>query len=492
MKNISYPIFCLFLGLVISLTGYAQSKRLALVIGNANYQNGGSLANPINDADDMAKALRSVGFEVILKKDINYRDGISAINEFGRRLPNYGVGLFYFAGHGIEAKNLNYLLPVDVSLQNEGDAEFECIAVQRVLAKMEDAKNPVNIMILDACRDNPFARRWNRSGGQRGLTVEMAPTGSLIAYATAPGKTASDGYGRNGLYTGALLKYLTQPGLPISEILMKTRTQVLQSSGKTQTPWESSSLTGNFYFQEGGKVVNNPIIKPDPIKPEPKKNTDLPNMVYVAGGTFLMGRNNGANDEKPVHTVTLSSFYLSKYEVTVAEYRKFCQATNRQMPEAPSWGWQDNHPIVNVSWEDAVAYCQWAGGRLPTEAEWEYAARGGNKSHGYKYAGSNELDKVAWYDKNSGKQTHPVGEKLPNELGLYDMSGNVWEWCSDWYGAYAATTQTNHQGPPNGSSRCLRGGSWSHYAYSGEVLSRSFDGPVNRDLSSGFRLFRTP
>jgi formylglycine-generating enzyme required for sulfatase activity len=488
MKNISYPIFCLFLGLVISFTGYAQSKRLALVMGNANYQNGGSLANPLNDADDMAKALQSVGFEVILKTDVKYQDAINAINDFVKRLPNYEVGLFYFAGQAVETQNSNYLLPVDVSLQNEEDAEVKCINVQRVLAKMEGAKKLVNIMILDASRHNPFPRKWSRSSGQRDVDY-----GSLIAYATAPGKTVWDGYGRNSLYTGALLKYLTLPGLSITEVFKKTRQQVIKDSDARQIPWESGYLISNFYFQEGGKVVNNSTTTTEVVKPEPKKTTDLSGMVYVEGGTFQMGSNEGGDDEKPAHSVTLSSFYLSKYEVTVAEYRKFCQATQHAMPEkTPIWGWQDSHPMVYVTWEDAEAYCKWAGGRLPTEAEWEYAARGGNKSQGYQYAGANELDKVAWYTDNSGNKPHSVGEKLPNELGLYDMSGNVSEWCSDWSGAYSATAQTNPQGPTNGPYRCLRGGSWLTHDFSSKVLDRSLNEPRVCNQHYGFRLLVTP
>ena len=147
-------------------------------------------------------------------------------------------------------------------------------------------------------------------------------------------------------------------------------------------------------------------------------------MVYVAGGTFQMGSNSGYDNEKPVHTVTVSSFYMDATEVTQAEYRKV-------MGKNPSrFSGCDDCPVENVSWHDANEYAKKVGKRLPTEAEWEYAARGGNKSKGYSYSGSNDLDAVGWYDNNSRSKTHPVAQKQPNELGLYDMSGNVWEWCS--------------------------------------------------------------
>ena len=183
-------------------------------------------------------------------------------------------------------------------------------------------------------------------------------------------------------------------------------------------------------------------------------------MVLVEGGTFQMGSNDGNSDEKPVHTVTVDSFYIGKYEVTVAQYGQFCGATGRRMTPAPKWGLNNNGPIVYVSWESATAYCTWAGGRLPTEAEWEYAARGGNKSRGYKYSGSDDLDDVGWYGGNSSYRMHQAGTKQSNELGIYDMSGNAWEWCSDWYdGSYYGNSPSNNpQGPSSGDARILRGG----------------------------------
>jgi formylglycine-generating enzyme required for sulfatase activity len=168
------------------------------------------------------------------------------------------------------------------------------------------------------------------------------------------------------------------------------------------------------------------------------------NMVFVEGGTFQMGSNSDYN-ELPVHTVTVSSFYMDKTEVTQAEYRKV-------MGKNPSrFSGCDDCPVESVSWHDANEYAKKVGKRLPTEAEWEYAARGGSKSKGYTYSGSNGIDAVGWYDDNSDDKTHPVAQKQPNELGLYDMSGNVWEWCSDRYGSYSSSPQNNPQGPNSGS-----------------------------------------
>ncbi len=237
---------------------------------------------------------------------------------------------------------------------------------------------------------------------------------------------------------------------------------------------------------------------------------DTEGFIYVEGGSFQMGSTEGDDDEEPVHTVRVDSFYMGKYEVTQAEWEEV-------MGSNPSYFKGTNTPVESVSWYDAVEYCNkrsqregltpvytingesvtadWNanGYRLPTEAEWEYAARGGNESKGYKYAGSDNVDQVGWYSGNSGRKTHKVGGKSPNELGLYDMSGNVWEWCWDWYGSYSSGSQTNPKGPSSGSSRVERGGGW--YGLAGHLRSayRNLYSPGDSDLNLGFRLVvRTP
>jgi len=216
--------------------------------------------------------------------------------------------------------------------------------------------------------------------------------------------------------------------------------------------------------------------------------TDITNMVFVEGGTFQMGSNSGDSDEKPVHTVTVKGFWISKYEVTQAEY-------SRVMGTNPSYFKCDDCPVENVSWEDAVEYARRVGGRLPTEAEWEYAARGGTQSRGYRYSGSNNLDEIGWYNNNSGSKTHPVGQKQPNELGLYDMSGNVWEWCEDWYSSeyYQNSPQVEPKGPSSGTDRVLRGGSWHNNGidYNCRLAFRGRVNPDGRGSGRvGFRCVR--
>ena len=225
-------------------------KRLALVIGNSNYQFGGSLINPVNDAHAMKFALENLGFTVIEAVNCNQKTMKIKIDEFGNKLPNYDVGLFFYAGHGVQVKGYNYLIPVDSKLEYERDVEYDCVQAGRVLAKMESAGTKTNLVILDACRDNPFERSWSRGQTAKGLAFMNAPSGSLIAYSTSPGSTASDGKGSNGLYTSALLDYIREEGLQIEVMFRQVRKKVIKESGGKQTPWESTSLLNDFYFNQ--------------------------------------------------------------------------------------------------------------------------------------------------------------------------------------------------------------------------------------------------
>lgn len=226
-------------------------------------------------------------------------------------------------------------------------------------------------------------------------------------------------------------------------------------------------------------------------------------MLPVAGGAFSMGATseqyNGyspSDNEKPVHTVTVSSFYMAETEVTQALWYAVMGAkpTSDGSKWSNDYGLGDNYPAYNISYNDCLEFISKLNDltditfRMPTEAEWEYAARGGNISAGYIFSGSNTPGDVAWYLDNSGSKTHPVKTKNPNELGLYDMSGNVYEWCSDWYGAYDNSDQTDPTGPVDGSRRVLRGGSWSDRATYGRVANRNNFIPSSRSSNYGLRL----
>ncbi|HAN76648.1 MAG TPA: sulfatase [Bacteroidales bacterium] len=232
-------------------------------------------------------------------------------------------------------------------------------------------------------------------------------------------------------------------------------------------------------------------------------------MVFVEGGTFNMGSTEGDPDEKPIHKVTLSSYYMDTYEVTSADFAAFLNENGNKKEGDVLWldiededspiqfvngefvakvGYE-KHPILEISWYAANSYAKWMGKRLPTEAEWEYAARGGKASKNLVYAGSNNIAEVAWYDENSDSDTREVGLKKPNELGIYDMTGNVWEWCSDWYDEmyYKTAPELNPKGPETGKYRVLRGGAWVSIAKECRVQARDFGYRHDAFYLNGFR-----
>jgi hypothetical protein len=227
-----------------------NEKRYALIIGNSSYPSA-PLKNPVNDATDMAAELKKLGFEVMVYTNAKQKEMLEHIRNFGAKLTaNKGVGLFFFAGHGIQMKGENYLIPVDASIEKEQDIEYESVNLGRLMGEMDAAKNELNIIILDACRNNPFARSF-RSGSGNGLAVPSStPMGTYIAFATDPNNVASDGTGRNGLYTQELLKALSIPGLKIEDVFKKVRQSVYKESNEKQKPWDNSSIFGDFYFKK--------------------------------------------------------------------------------------------------------------------------------------------------------------------------------------------------------------------------------------------------
>ncbi|TRU20047.1 MAG: peptidase C14 [Microcystis aeruginosa Ma_QC_B_20070730_S2] len=275
-----------------------QQQRIALVIGNANYQVG-KLDTPLNDATDMANALKELGFEVILLKDSSKRQMDDALDQFFTRINQGYVGLFYYAGHGMEVEGENYLIPVNAQIKAEKDIQYESMPLGKILGRMEGAGNRINIVILDACRDNPFRKFWRSSS--RGLTAPVqAASGTLIAFATAPGKVASDGTGRNGLFTSYLLKYIKTPNMEVDLMLRKVRSDVAQNTNNYQVPWTSSSLIGEFAFNQKTEttpppVTSPPVPNPSPsiaIVPTPKPT---PSPLLSQPGTTLISRSTAVN-----------------------------------------------------------------------------------------------------------------------------------------------------------------------------------------------------
>ena len=221
----------------------------------------------------------------------------------------------------------------------------------------------------------------------------------------------------------------------------------------------------------------------------PPRQRRLKSMSLIPAGPFLLGSpdNEGSDNERPRKTIRLGSYYIDKFLVTVAQFRTFCLATGLAMPTQPAWN-KDTHPVVFVNWNEAQAYCAWAGKRLPTEAEWEKAARGKDDSR-YSFGNSElHLPEYAWFANNAGGQTHPVAQKRPNAYGLYDMHGNAAQWVADWYAdSYTDTPEKNPRGPDSGTTKVLRGGSWSSYAPNCRAASRDWFFPEGRAETNGLR-----
>lgn len=312
-----------------------------------------------------------------------------------------------------------------------------------------------------------------------------------------------------------------KPKTTLKRTQSKTKTDIPESQDMDKEPAIGSpDVPGSEEPEPIIETFSEPAIKPT-LEPAPSQELLDPviqnlinNMVYVEGGTFTMGATSEQgskveSNEKPAHQVTLSSFSIGRYEVTQEEWRavmgnnpsffKGSGTTQLGAVLAEKIGTEfinaeDKRPVERVSWDDCQEFIRKLNAftgknfRLPTEAEWEYAARGGNRSQGYKYAGSDNLGSVAWYNGNSDKETHPVGQKSPNELGLYDMSGNVCEWCADRYGSYSSSLQTNPKGASTGSNYVCRGGDWDNSAKDCRISYRSSIPNFSRVLDLGLRL----
>jgi hypothetical protein len=233
-----------------------RRRLYALVVGNAAYPDGHDLANPVNDATDISKKLTDFGFDVTTVTDATVVEMNAALKTFQQTANDGDVALFFFAGHGMQIEGDNYLLAVDTDLSDEVEAKHSSLALDKVIERLEKSGVATKLVVLDACRNNPWARKWTRSAAKRGLAPVFAPKGTMVAFATSPGETAADGKGRNGTYTAALLQHLDTADVPIESMLKRVRNTVAADTSGKQTTWEHTSLSGEFYFNLGiGNIV---------------------------------------------------------------------------------------------------------------------------------------------------------------------------------------------------------------------------------------------
>jgi len=525
---------------VSSQQSVSAAQRFALVIGNNNYADPRDrLTNPVNDATDVAARLRTLGYQVDLQTNVNNAAMGRAINTFFQRLSGdrNNEGFFWYAGHGVQMDGENYLLPVDADLSDEVAAQYSSYPVNRLISGLErTARNKVNIVVLDACRNNPFRTRSasHRSAGTRGLAVlDDLPPDIMVIYSTAANTQAADGQGqRNSPFAIAFMQNM-ETAQDISIVIRSITRETLRLTNNNQRPYIEGSIVSLDYYsinQSAPAVHPAPVVTPTPAPPRPTPapapaavqptpavtptpaattNTTVPaGFVRIQGGTFTMGSTNesGRENDETQRRVTVSSFLMSRYEITQREYQEV-MGTN------PSRFTGDlDRPVEQVSWFDAVEYCNrrsqregltpaytmsgtnvtWNrntnGYRLPTEAEWEYACRAGTTT-AYN-TGANISNNTGWYRANSGNTTRPVGQLPANAWGLYDMHGNVLEWCWDWYGAYSAGAQSDPTGASSWSARVVRGGSWGNSADYVRSANRFNYTPSIQHYSLGFRVVR--
>ena len=491
----------------------AQEAKNALLIANGDYGRGmGSLPQPVPEAAELKSALESIGFKVTLVKNANLEDMQKALSAFKAKTQREGgYAFFHYGGHAVQINGVNYLIPLKANLDDELSVGYRCVYVDEV---MNSLRGDANIIILDSCRNNPFAQSAHRGAGTRGLAaVGIKPPNSIIVYSAAAGQEAAD-----GLFTPVLTKLITQKNKKIETVLKEVRNEVFKQTGGKQKPGEYTELMGDVYLAgfDASTPVQQAVYTP-PVRQENPNNTGE-RTYRVNGVSFTMkpiaavqeamlGDNSQRNNKE--HSVSLSAYYIGQTEVTQELWRAVMGSNPSEFTASVK------NPVEEVSWYDCIEFCNeltaevmgeehcvykvrgssvtadfgQKGFRLPTEAEWEYAAMGGRY---HTYAGTNNeasLKDYAWYKSSSGNKTHEVGTKQANKYGIYDMSGNVWEWCWDWYSSSTPSGgQSDPTGAASGTYRVVRGGGWGHGADNAARAYRVYDRPDNRSFSLGLRV----
>jgi len=498
----------------------------ALLIGINKYPNlppDLSLHYAVKDVNDLRDELiRDYGFApnhitVLTESQATSQRIADALDDLtdSRRVGEDDRVLVYFSGHGQTVNtsfggDMGFLIPEDAKVDlkrpnNIGPYNRSCLSMSGLQDTLKSCPAKHVLILADACYSGLLAQSRAPETLNTAVVSEMAALRSRqVMTAGTKGQTSLEfGEYGHGAFTYKLIEQLKARAavkgniFTASDLFVSLQTSVSNLTNGAQLPQLASLGTeGDFLFITAGashiqpsppaKVVRNAPVVPaaadsetdagDQITPvtdvlglvPPRTIAEYKaQMAYIPGGTFAMGSNEGEENEKPVHQVTLSSFKMGRTPVTVAMWREYCSATGKSMPPAPPWGWIDDHPIISLTWYDAVDYCAWAGLMLPTEAQWEYAAKGGQDIKypwGNAFAASNLVNKY-----NSAGRTAPVFRRdrvFVNSFGLVDMTGNVQQWCRDYLGAYSATAQINPSGPGSGDNddtHILRGGSWDIY-----------------------------
>jgi len=521
----------------IAVNDSKNENTFCVIIANENYKHEEKVPFALNDGNifrlycEKTLGIPSKNIKYVADATLNDMDfQIEWLERVMKAYAGEASAIVYYSGHGMpdESDKKAYLLPAD----GYSSRPKSCICTADLYARLGKMPSQRTLVLLDACFSGA-KREGGMLASSRGVAIEPKKEpvqGNLVVFSAATGAETAYPYTekQHGMFTYFLLEQLQQKGgfVTLGELSDYVRKQVGRRSvvenDKSQSPTivaaTGNTAWRNWRFANKAATKYENIASTTPVAPQPvssltptpaqvgPQTVDRPPvatvqpavpttpvapvgradggrqftvngvsfiMIPVEGGTFQMGSNDGGSDEKPMHSVTLSNYYIGQTEVTQTLWKAV-------MGNNPSFSKGDNRPVEDVSWNDCQTFISKLNSltgqhfRLPTEAEWEFAARGGNRSQGYQYSGSNTIGDVAWAEYSSSK-THPVGTKQANELGIYDMSGNVQEWCQDWYGSYSSSAQTNPTGPTSGSYRVNRGGSW----YSGYRDCRSADRNIN-------------
>ena len=469
------PLFC--------LAQEQGPRRLALVIGNSAYTSLPGAPSAIAEAHLISNALTGVGFEVKLAEDVNYAGFFALESEFLQTVHKGDICLFYYSGHGAQIiDDDDYLLPVDFPPGSDKEMQDRAFPLTRLIEHLENKQVSLKILIIEAPRRITTVIKKSDGKGL-GMPDIREYEGTLVALAAGAGRFISPQKpDAIGLFTRAVADRISKPGLKLADFFYDAKQEVGSLTKQAQLPEWKDSVLPDFYFTPPLPVT---VAEPPPptvvVKPVyisttvPTSRRDRLEYVQIPAGSFKMGCVPGDKrcdaNENPQHPVTIShGFWMGRTEVEVAAYRRFVGDSNKKykMPRATFYndGWKStNYPMNLVTWEEASAYCSWAGGRLPTEAEWEYAARAGKDDQIYPLNSENSRNK-ANFKGTSGNdiydQLAPVRSFDENEFNLYDMAGNVWEWVADFYSPtyYKESPAVDPKGPEKGKEHVKRGGSF--------------------------------